>query len=89
MVARTFAFHHLDLLGGVPLQLMPGLPLSACGRSRYSGSGDDHVTLSSGGDEYLGFEEVEVRSPVAVPLEPLHPRDVALNRAGAVLAPGR
>ena len=49
------------------------------------GSGDDHVTLNSGGDEYLGSEEVEVRPPVAVSLDAFHAGDVSFDGAGAVL----
>jgi hypothetical protein len=38
-----------------------------------------------GGGKYLGSEEIEVRPPVAVPLNPLDARDVALDGTGAVL----
>jgi hypothetical protein len=41
--------------------------------------------VGSGGEEYLSPEEIEAGSSVAVPLEPLHARDVALDGAGAVL----
>src|SRR6202034_548051 len=39
----------------------------------------------SGGEEYLGSEEIELRPSVAVPLDSLDAGDVALDGAGVVL----